>query len=98
MIKREDIEKWVQDRSRTIESTIDCFFHSDLDRVITDMIHDCITELSQDKWVAFDMIEGKALNILIPKDDSLRPEKIYEDRIDHYGDIRSHWLELPNDK
>lgn len=43
-------------------------------------------------FVMYD-VEKKAIkNVMVVDDGSDRPEKIYEDRVDEYGDIRDKWM------
>lgn len=42
-------------------------------------------------FVMYDVINSEIKNVMVVED-SDRPEKIYEDRVDEYGDIRDKWM------
>lgn len=42
-------------------------------------------------FVMYDVINSEIKNVMVVED-SDRPEKIYEDRVDEYGDIRDKWI------
>jgi hypothetical protein len=48
-------------------------------------------------FVMYDISKrGKIKNVMVVNDGSDRPEKIYEDRVDEYGDIRDKWMPYQN--
>lgn len=100
MIKKEDIKKWFDENG-----FID--WNGDINLVVS-QVHDCITELSQDKWVSVeDRLPDDGQEVLmlmadgaVMSDLNIHTGTYYE----KYGFERSrvtHWMrlpELPNDK
>ena len=46
----------------------------------------------QAAYVMYDVEKKSIKNVMVVNDGSGRPEKIYEDRAEEYGDIRDKWL------
>jgi len=112
MIKKEDIKKWVSERSKTINACLDLAgLNGEFDQMVSDIIHDCITELSQDKWVSVseslpddESVEGKILLLINGKYPMIGAYSDTAEKFAAYGgvvDEVTHWKplpELPNDK
>ena len=43
-------------------------------------------------FVMYDVDKKAIKNVMVVDDESDRPEKIYEDYVDEYGDIRDKWM------
>lgn len=85
MIKKEDIKKYLNERGTSWATR-----HRDID-----LIHDCITELSQDEWVSArngdDIKDNQLCWVLMPDGE------IHTMRFNNYikyGGIENYWQDL----